>query len=209
MLLIGLTGGIASGKSLVASLFKKKKIPVIDADQIARAVVRPGQKAYQGIVAAFGSGVLKKDRTIDRAKLGELVFSDEKRRRLLETITHPEIRTLILQEISAWRKKKFSMIVIDAALLFESGLYRQMDKIILVKAEPNVQLQRLMKRDKVPEAEAWNRILAQMPSPEKERCADFVIDNSGSRAATQRQFLKIVPAVVPGRHRRRKASGRG
>lgn len=202
---VGLTGGIASGKSFVASLFKKRKVPVIDADVAARATVRPGTETYRQIVAVFGQGILKPDRTVDRMRLGELVFADERRRRLLESITHPEIRKAIEAEIARWRKKKAEWVVVDAALLFESGLYKEMDKNLLVRINPAVQLKRLMKRDRLPEPQAWARILAQMPSAQKEKLADWTVDNSFSRATTKRQALKILDAV----RGRRKASARG
>lgn len=188
-MLLGLTGGIASGKSLVASLLKKKGVPVIDADLVAREVVKPGKKAYQGILAVFGPGILKKDRTIDRQRLGDLVFQNEKRRRLLESITHPLILKEILARIE--KLKKAALVVVDAALLFESGLYQRMDQTILVTCRPSVQLKRLIQRDRISEGEAWARILAQMPSAEKEQLADFVVDNSGTRQATGKQLLNF------------------
>jgi len=189
--IIGLTGGIASGKTLVASFFKKKKVPVIDADDIARDVVQPGRKAYRAIVEVFGEGIVKADKTLNRERLGTLVFRDEKRRRILEAITHPEILKLIQKRVAELRKKKVRALVVDAALLFESGLYKEMAQTILVTIHPKIQLRRLMKRDHLPETEAWTRILAQIPSAEKEKKADFMIDNSGTRLQTFRQFTGI------------------
>jgi dephospho-CoA kinase len=190
--MIGLTGGIASGKSTVARFFKEAKIPLIDADEIAREVVRPGEKAYREIVQSFGEGILKEDRTLDRENLGRIVFGDESKRSLLESITHPEIFKEINKRVQALKKRKAKAAVVDAALLFESGLHRHMHKNILVRVDPEVQLRRLMKRDSLSEIQAWQRVLSQMPTPEKEKFADFVIDNSGSPEETRRQVLEIL-----------------
>lgn len=194
--LVGLTGGIASGKSTVAQFFKEAKVPLIDADEIAREVVRPGKKAYRQIVASFGEGILREDRTIDRENLGRIVFNDESKRTLLESITHPEIFTEIKKKVAQLKKKKVRTVIVDAALLFESGLFRQMHKNILVRIDPEIQLRRLMKRDNLSEIQAWQRVLAQMPTPEKEKLADFVIDNSGSVEETRRQVLGIILKLI-------------
>lgn len=190
--LIGLTGGIASGKSLIAGFFRDHKIPVIDADEIAREVVQPKKPAYRQIILSFGEGILKPDGTIDRERLGGIVFTDERKRRLLESITHPEISKEILKRVKDLKKKAAPLVVIDAALLFESGLDQPMHKNILVRIDPEVQLRRLTERDRIPEAQAWPRILAQMPTPEKQKLADFVIDNSGSPEETRSQVAALL-----------------
>ena len=195
MMLIGLTGGIASGKSLVASFFRKRQIPVIDADRIAREVVKPGRPAYREIVAVFGPVILKRDKAINRMRLGEVVFSNEPKRRLLETITHPEILKRINIEIRNLQKRGHKWAVVDAALLFESGLYKKMDKNLLVVCNPMVQLQRLMKRDKLPEPAAWARILSQLPTTEKQKLADCVVDNSGTPATTRKQVETLLKTL--------------
>lgn len=194
--MIGLTGGIASGKTIVASFFSKSKIPVIDADEIARLVVEPAKKACRQIVAAFGGGVVGPDRKLLREKIAEIVFHDEGKRKLLESITHPEILKEILKRVRALKKKKLTAVIVDAALLFESGLNRLMHKNLLVRVNPNVQLKRLMARDHLTESQAWPRILSQMPTPEKEKKADFVIDNSGPLAETQRQVERLKQALI-------------
>ncbi|MDO8461527.1 MAG: dephospho-CoA kinase [Deltaproteobacteria bacterium] len=188
-ILIGLTGGIASGKSLLSSTFKKKKVPVIDADQIAHKVIQKGKPAYREVIAVFGAGILQKNGEIDRKKLGSIIFTDADKRRLLESITHPEISKVIQDKIR--KKKKSKMIVIDAALLFESGLSEEMAKNIVVTIDPNIQLKRLMNRDKIKEPEAWQRILSQFGNLDKVQKADFVIDNSGTVKETLRQMDKI------------------
>ncbi|MBI4374161.1 MAG: dephospho-CoA kinase, partial [Deltaproteobacteria bacterium] len=202
MKLIGLTGGIASGKSLIVSFLKKKKVPVIEADLIAREVVHPGKPAYLATIQAFGAGILNPDKTIDRTALGSLVFSDPEKRRLLESITHPEILKTIREEISKFKKRKVKHLVIDAPLLFEAGLDLEMDRILLVRIDPKIQIKRLMKRDKITEPEAWTRILAQIPSAQKEARSDYVIDNSGTPADTGKQFLKIWSALQDPGHGR-------
>ncbi len=193
--LIGLTGGIASGKSTVAQLFKKVGLPVIDADEIAREVVRPKKKALREIVATFGEGILMPDGTLDREKMASIIFGDPSKRSLLESITHPEILRELVRRVTALKKKKERLIVIDVPLLFESGLHRQMDRNVLVRLDPEVQLRRLTARDRLPEIVAWQRILSQMPTAEKERLAHFVIDNSGSLEETGRQVATLLPKL--------------
>ncbi|MBI2082927.1 MAG: dephospho-CoA kinase [Deltaproteobacteria bacterium] len=196
MKLIGLTGGIASGKSLVVSFLKKKKIPVVDADRIAHEVIKPKKPAYRVIVTVFGDGILNPDKTINRSILGEIVFSHPEKRRILESTTHPEILKKIQEEISGFKRRKAKMVVIDAPLLFESGLNKKMDLNVLVKIDPNIQLKRLMKRDKLSETQAMTRILSQMSTVTKEKLADFVIDNSGTSKQTERQLLKILSVLL-------------
>ena len=192
--LIGLTGGIASGKTTVAGFFREAGIPVIDADAIARAIVAPGKKAWREIVSAFGQGVVLPDRRLDREKIAGIVFHDESKRRLLETITHPEIFRQIGEKIRRL-KKKARAIVIDAPLLFESGLFRMMHKNLLVRVRPEVQMKRLMARDSLTEAQAWPRILAQMPNPDKERLSDRIIDNSKTVAETRGQVRDLLKTL--------------
>lgn len=194
--MVGLTGGIASGKSTVASSFRKAGIPVVDADEIARAVVRKGKKAHRQIVQSFGEGILLPSGELDRVRLGEIVFADETKRSLLESITHPEISKEILKQVQGLKKKKKKVVIIDAALLFESGLHRQMHKNILIRLDPKEQLKRLMARDQLAEIDAWRRILSQMPVVEKEKLSDLVIDNSGSVQETARQIQSLIPQLL-------------
>ena len=194
--LIGLTGGIASGKTTVASFFEGAKIPVIDADQISRIVVKPKTTAYREIVASFGEGVIQTGGELDREKIAGIVFADGSKRKLLESITHPAILKQILRTVRGFKKKKVRAVVIDAALLFESGLSRLMHKNILVRVHPEIQMKRLMKRDQLTEAEAWPRVLSQMPTPEKEKLADIVIDNSGTLEETSRQVQETLKQLI-------------
>ena len=177
-MLIGLTGGIASGKSLAAEELKRLGAHLIDADEIAREVVKTGLPAYNEIVKEFGEKILNPDKTINRKELGRIVFSNTELRRRLERITHPRIQEKIdkyIKEIKG--RNPDAIIVVDAALLIEAGLHKKMDKIIVVYAEEKIQIERLMKRDGFTIKDAKNRISAQMPLTEKRRYADFVIEN--------------------------------
>lgn len=177
-MLIGLTGGIASGKSLIAEKLKRLGAYLIDADEIAREMVMPGLPAYQNIVKEFGEGILNPDKTINRKALGAIVFSNPKLRNRLEQITHPGILGEIDKRVLAIKDKDTkAIIVVDAALLIEVGLYKKMDKVIVVYADEKTQIARLMKRDGLSYNEAKKRISAQMNLNEKKKYADFVIEN--------------------------------
>jgi len=179
MILVGLTGGIASGKSLVSKLLKELGAYIIDADEIAREVIQPGKPAYQEILPQFGEEILNEDGTIDRSKLGRLVFSDPVKRTLLEGIVHP--RVFAIEEA---RRRQIAqqdpeaVIIFDAPLLIETRAYELMDKVIVVYANPRTQLKRLMERDHLEYDEAKRRIAAQLPIADKRQHADYII-NSG------------------------------
>ena len=177
-MLIGLTGGIASGKSLVAEELKRLGAHLVDADEIAREVVKTGLPAYNEIVKEFGEKILNPDKTINRKELGRIVFSNTELRKRLERITHPRIQEKIdkyIKEIKG--RNPDAIIVVDAALLIEAGLYKKMEKVIVVYADEKTQIERLMERDGFTMDEAKNRLSAQMPLTEKVRYADFVIEN--------------------------------
>ena len=177
-MLIGLTGGIASGKSLVAEELKRLGAHLIDADEIAREVVKTGLPAYNEIVKEFGEKILNPDKTINRKELGRIIFSNAELRRRLERITHPRIQEKIdkyIKEIKG--RNPDAIIVVDAALLIEAGLYKKMEKVIVVYADEKTQIERLMERDGFTMDEAKNRLSAQIPLTEKRRYADFVIEN--------------------------------
>ena len=177
-MLIGLTGGIASGKSLVAAELKRLGAYLIDADEIARKVVNPGLPTYQDIVKEFGEGILNPDKTINRKVLGEIVFSNQELRKTLEKITHPRILDAIEKETQTIQgNDPKALIVVDAALLIEVGLNKKMDKVVVVYADEKTQLKRLIKRSGLTMVEAKKRIASQMPLSEKIKCADFVIEN--------------------------------
>ena len=195
-LLVGLTGGIATGKSTVSAMFAHLGAKVVDADQLAREVVMPGQPAHAEIVKAFGPDVLQADGQLDRKRLGALVFADAERRRRLEQITHPAIRVRQQRILSVYEEEVFEGIVIwDVALLIETGGAKGMDKVVVVAADPDTELARLMARDGFSEEEARRRIGSQMPIAEKAKLADYVIDNSGTRAETERRVREVYRAL--------------
>jgi dephospho-CoA kinase len=188
MLRVGLTGSIAVGKSHVSGLLAEFGCRVLDADVLARRVVVPGTEGLRAVVENFGPGVLRADGTLDRARLGSIVFGDGEKRRLLNSLLHP----LIMREQDEWlelceAEDPEGVAVVDAALLIESGGYRRFDKVVVVHCRPEAQLERLMRRDKLTREEAGRRIAAQMPQDEKLRYADFAVDTSGGFDETRRQ----------------------
>ncbi len=188
MLKVGLTGSIAVGKSHVLGVLKELGCHVIDADQIARDVVAPGTPGLKSVAEEFGNGIVKADGTLDRKQLGEIVFNDEAKRKTLNAILHPSIIAIQdekIRELEAIDPQ--GIVVIDAALMIESGGYKRLDKLIVVYCEPEIQLQRLMKRDGLSREAAVPRISAQMPQQEKIKYADFLIDTSGDFAGTRAQ----------------------
>ncbi|HEY7365716.1 MAG TPA: dephospho-CoA kinase [Methylomirabilota bacterium] len=196
-LLVGLTGGIATGKSTVAAMFRALGCPLIDADVLAREVVEPGEPALDEIVREFGAGVLGADGRLDRKAVAVVVFADADRRRRLEAITHPRIRERLAGRLTALTRSGFDGVVIfDAAVIVESGGYRQMDRLVVVVADEATQLARLRARDGLTEQEALQRIRSQMPLAEKVKLADHVIDNSGDRAATEAQVRCVHAALL-------------
>ena len=196
-LLVGLTGGIATGKSTVSSMFRALGAEIIDADLLARDVVRPGEPAYRDIVAEFGPGVLQEDGGLDRKKLGAIVFADAARRKRLEQITHPAIRERFLGRLAALVARDFAGIVFfDAPVMIESGNYRNMDKLVVVVTDDATQRVRLLRRDGITADEIGRKIGSQMPVAEKAKLADYVIDNSGDRAATEAEVLRVYRALL-------------
>ncbi len=189
---VGLTGSIAVGKSFVCSVFRELGCAVLDADQVARDVVEPGTEGLELVVGAFGTSVLLPDGTLDRNKLGSIVFADEDKRLLLNSIIHP----LVFEAQARWMKERETedpdgIAIIDAALMIESGGYRRFDKLIVVWCEPELQLQRLMARDDLSRADAEKRIAAQMSQEEKKSYADFLIDTSKDRDNTRQQVAEV------------------
>lgn len=191
-LVIGLTGSIASGKSTVSTMFKELHIPVIDADKISREVVEPGEFAYQEIVKEFGETILLEDQSIDRKKLGSIIFTDEGKRKKLNGIVHPAIRKRMLEEKEAYTKALEKCVVMDIPLLFESKLTHFVEKIVVVYVDENTQLERLMSRDGSSEKEALQRIRSQIPVREKIELADAVINNNGTKEDSFGQLKDIL-----------------
>lgn len=191
-LVIGLTGSIASGKSTVSNMFSTLDIPVIDADQLARDVVYPGEEAYKEIVSLFGENILQEDETLDRKKLGAIVFQDEAKRKQLNNIVHPAVRKRMLEQRDALIKNGEKCVVLDIPLLFESKLTSYVHKTLVVYVDSETQLQRLMKRDNFSQEEAMQRIESQIPVKEKAELAHAIIDNNGSRRNSYKQLEKIL-----------------
>lgn len=177
---IGLTGGIATGKSSVASYLEERGLTVIDADMLSRDAVRPGSSCLARIADAFGSEVLSTDGTLDRKRLGVIVFSDPEKRKLLEGIIHPEIRRLAKEHIAAVAADGQSIVFYMAPLLIEAGATDLVNEIWVVTASSEVQLERVMSRDDISRELAERIIAAQMPLKDKERFGRILIDNSGS-----------------------------
>lgn len=185
---VGLTGGIATGKSFVLGVLRELGCDVLDADAVARQVVEPDRPAYREIVAHFSAGILLPDGAIDRAKLGAIVFADKAERETLNAIVHPrvfEAQSDWLREVAARNPR--AIAVIDAALMIETGSYRRYDKLVVVWCEPQLQLDRLMARNSLSREDAAARIAAQMPSSEKLKYADYSIDTSLGFDDTRRQ----------------------
>lgn len=184
---VGLTGGIATGKSTVTEMFAQRGACVIDADQIAREVVEPGRPSLQKIRDRFGDEVLFPDGKLDRPKLGEIVFNDPAAREDLNRIVHPAIFQMIEERIGQARERSYPLILVDVPLLLENNRQTTYDAIIVVYTPEEIQLDRLMKRDGMNEQQAKNRIAAQMSIEEKKKYADYIIDNSGTTEQTERQ----------------------
>jgi dephospho-CoA kinase len=187
MRLIGLTGGIATGKSTVAGMLIERGAAVVDADQLAREVVEPGRPALQAVVQRFGESVLHDDGSLDRAKLGAIVFRDDSARRDLERITHPRITDLMQQRIASAFAHDAPVVVVDIPLLFERGRDDMFEGVLVVWAPVAVQLQRMHDRDSLDKEEALRRLAAQMPIDDKRDRATWIVDNSGTLDDTRRQ----------------------
>lgn len=188
-MIIGLTGGIASGKSTVSNYLQDLGAVIIDADKIARTVLEKGEQAYKEVVDFFGKDILKENAEIDRSKLGKLIFSEKKYRNKLEEITHPVIIKKINKKIEEYRENN-RIIILDAPLLFEVGLDKDVDQTWLVYVDKETQINRLMRRDNISKNEAIRRIEAQLPIEKKKEMADIVIDNRKGRENLKTEVLK-------------------
>jgi len=192
MLRVGLTGSIAVGKSFVTSIFAELGCHVLDADLTAREVVMPGTPGLLAVAAAFGPEVLRSDGSMDRERVGAIVFGDEEKRQQLNAILHPYIIARQDEVLSGWELQDPNGIgVVDAALMIESGGYKRFDKLIVVHCRPEVQLERLLLRNNLTLAQAKERIASQMPQEEKQRFADFLIDTSDGFEATRKRTIEV------------------
>ncbi len=194
-LLVGLTGGIATGKSTVSEILARLGAVLVDADQLAREVVAPGEPALAEVVREFGD-VLRRDGTLDRKKLAAIVFAEPSRRKRLEAILHPAIRARFDARLDALTREGFEGIVVfDAPVMIESGGYKNMDRLIVVVTDEATQRARLVARD-ADVADGERRIASQMPLAEKAKLADYVIDNTGDRAATEARTREVHRALL-------------
>lgn len=191
-LVIGLTGGIASGKSTVSNMLKEMDITVIDADVEARLAVEKGEPAYQKIIAEFGDDILLDTEEIDRVKLGSIIFHNAEKRQLLNGIVHPEVRKRMNNQVEAARARGEQVIVLDIPLLFESKLTHMVEKTLLVYVDRDIQLNRLMERNDLSLEDAEARISSQMPLSDKVVLADAVINNNGSISETKTQVIEVL-----------------
>lgn len=185
--MIGLTGGIASGKSSVAALLSACGVPVIDADQLARDAVLPGSAALARIVETFGSAVLDPSGALDRAALAEIVFTEAEARKKLEAILHPAIKLLAEERLAELRSRGERVVFYMAPLLIEAGIVDRVDEVWVVYLDRETQISRLMARDQLSRDAAEQRIASQMPMAEKKKFGRVVIDNSGSKAELAEQ----------------------
>jgi dephospho-CoA kinase len=187
MKVVGLTGGIASGKSFVAEILASYGAVIIDADMLSRQVVEPGEPAYHAVIRTFGKGILRTDGSLDRKALGRIVFSDAAARRVLEEIIHPAVAERATRKIDEERLKGSPVVFYVVPLLFEVGLASMMNEIWVVTVDAETQLARLMKRDGIDREEALRKMAAQMLIDEKVARADVVIDNSATPDETKRR----------------------
>lgn len=205
--LVGLTGGIGSGKSTVARMLRERGIPVIDADAIARQVVEPGWPAH-GEIAAVWPEVIAADGCIDRKKLGAIVFSDPKSQARLEGITHPRIREQVAVQAAALEAAGHGLAFLEAALLVETDFYKQLDGLVVVSLSEKAQAERVMARDACSRESALARIRAQQPLADKIRVADHVVDNGGDIESTREKLTQILRAIATPSESNHAASGR-
>ncbi|KAJ2494213.1 Dephospho-CoA kinase [Coemansia sp. RSA 2052] len=198
MLIVGLTGGIATGKSTVSQALKARGVPVIDADVIAHQIMEPGEVSYNLILKQFGHAVLQTDsKAIDRAKLGSIIFNDPLKRQALNQCTHPYVRRRILYQLLGCYVRGYAMCVLDVPLLYESGMDRMCGKVVVVSCSGDRQIARLMDRNGFSKEEAESRIKSQMSLEDKERRATGVLDNNGGLAELEAQVDDLVARWTP------------
>jgi dephospho-CoA kinase len=193
--LVGLTGGIASGKSTVAEILKRQGAAIINADVLAREVVEPDRQAWTEIVNTFGTAVLQPDRALDRQKLRAIIFDDPDARKKLESIIHPQVRALAEQRIREHAAAGYAVIVYEVPLLFEGNLQEWLRPVILVACDVDTQRKRLQSRDNLSAVQAQKHIEAQMSLEEKRRLAEYVIENNGSLEDLERQVQAVLEKI--------------
>jgi len=193
--LVGLTGGIASGKTTVAKIMKRLGAAIVDADALSREVVEPGRDAWKAIVDTFGAEVLRPDQTLDRQKLRAVIFNNSTARKKLESIIHPRVRALAEERINQQAAAGYELVVYEVPLLFEGNLHEWLRPVVLVACDADVQRQRLQQRDRLTPEEAQKHIDAQMSLEEKRRLADYVIENDGDLESLERQVEAVLNRI--------------
>jgi dephospho-CoA kinase len=193
--IVGLTGGIASGKSTVARMFEDRQVPVIDADVIAREVVEPGEPALEDIEQAFGTDMIRDDGTLDREALGQVIFEDDDARARLNAITHPRIAQRMAERAREYSEKGHRWVIYDAALIVENNIHEWLDALIVVAADRPTQVERLIRRDNIDREDAVKRIESQLPIDRKVEVADYVIDNNGTLDDTLEQVERVYERI--------------
>lgn len=191
----GLTGSIASGKSTVSNFLKECNIPIVDADIIAKEVVEKGQPAYKKIIEAFGPDIVLQNGEINRPLLGSIIFNDKEKRLQLNSIVHPEVRRVMLEQTNTYLANGEPIVIMDIPLLYEGNLVHLVEKVIVVTVNEETQLSRLMNRNHLTREEAVSRISSQIPVKEKEEKADFVIDNNGNLEDTKQQVMDLLKKI--------------
>lgn len=192
---LGLTGGIASGKSTADDFFKKENIPIIDSDLIVHQIMEVGQNGYNAVVAYFGTNILNDDQTINRRQLGEIVFSDKAKLKKLNELTHPLVHQEIKLQMEQYSLEKEKLVVIDVPLLFESGFESLCDGVLVISISPELQIKRLMKRNNFTKKEALARIDNQMPLSEKEKRATYVVANIGKISDLEEKLSDLLQEI--------------
>jgi dephospho-CoA kinase len=196
MRVFGLTGNIGSGKSAVAAMLREAGIPVLDADRISREVTAPGGRAYDAVVQAFGRGIVRDDGSIDRKRLGEIVFADPASRERLEKITHPAIFEAMKEAIAGIEREGHRAAVVEATLIHESGRKGLFEAVITVTCGRETAISRLAARNGMSRSQAEARLRAQMDSDRKAGASDYVIENSGSLDETRRQIVALAGVLL-------------
>lgn len=192
---LGLTGGIATGKSTADNFFKKRNIPIVDADQIAHELMSKGQASYETIVGHFGEKILAKSGEIDRQKLGAIVFGDKNQLKSLNELTHPLILNNMEEKIMQYQSKGIPLVILDIPLLFEDNLVHYCDATLLITAPFQLELSRLMTRNNLNREDAQKRIASQMPLSEKEKLADYVIENAGTVTDLENNLSSLLEKI--------------
>jgi dephospho-CoA kinase len=201
MLQVGLTGNIASGKSHASCVFAELGARILDADAIAHELYEPGRETYFKVVSAFGRDILTESGAIDRRILGDLIFGNPEKRLLLNGLVHPDVQAEIMRRAFEIHKQGFNgILMVDAALMVESGFYRRLDRLIVIKCDPALQLLRVMNRSGLNIEQAKLRMESQMPTADKIRVADFIIDTSGTYADTRLQIERIYRELLRAAH---------